>query len=370
MNVCVVFPAYLSGSIYPATWDREKSNKVIQANPVINDVSVIICAYTEKRLKDLLAAINSVQRQTRPPEEIIVVVDHNVTLLSMLRERDLDVVVVENIEEHGLSGARNSGIAVARGDIIVFLDDDAIATSDWLRALCASFDDPRLLGIGGSVVPLWLERDPIWMPEEFYWVVGCTYRGLPRVFSPVRNPIGANMSFRREIFDAIGGFRHEIGRIGTRPIGCEETELSIRAQRRWPHGLFFYQPAAQVFHRVPSTRSCWRYFCARCFAEGLSKAVVTRYVGSKDALASERSYSLQTLPRGILRNMRDGLLHLDSGGFLRAGAIVAGFAMTTAGYVAGHVVGLLTMPHAERLPDALSRRRAKMPQPVKSQSKG
>ncbi len=345
---------------------------MIQAKPVIHDISVIICAYTEKRLKDLLAAINSVQRQTRQPAEIIVVVDHNATLLGMLRERDLGVVVVENVEAHGLSGARNSGIAVARGNIIVFLDDDAIATPDWLRSLCEAFDDPRLLGIGGSVVPLWLGRDPFWMPEEFYWVVGCTYRGLPLVFSPVRNPIGANMSFRREVFDAVGGFRHEIGRIGTRPIGCEETELSIRAHRRWPHSLFFYQPTAQVFHRVPLTRSCWRYFCARCFAEGLSKAIVTRYVGTKDALASERSYSLQTLPRGILRNIKDGLLHLDPGGFLRAGAIVAGFTMTAAGYVAGYIVGLLNMPraHTESIPAALSHRRAKMAQPVKSQSKG
>jgi glycosyltransferase involved in cell wall biosynthesis len=345
---------------------------VIQAKTVVQDASVIICAYTEKRMGDLLAAINSVQRQTQPPAEIIVVVDHNTALFTMLRKRDLGVVVVENVEAHGLSGARNSGIAVSRGRIIVFLDDDAIATPGWLHSLCEAFDDPLLLGIGGSVVPLWLGRDPFWMPEEFYWVVGCTYRGLPLVSSPVRNPIGANMSFRREVFDAVGGFRHEIGRIGTRPIGCEETELSIRAHKRWPQGLFFYQPAAQVYHRVPPTRSCWHYFCSRCFSEGLSKAMVTRYVGTKDALASERSYSLQTLPRGILRNIKDAFLQFDPGGFLRAGAIVAGFSITTAGYVAGYLIGFLTTPRAHRqsIPAAHSRRRAKMPQPVKSQSKG
>jgi glucosyl-dolichyl phosphate glucuronosyltransferase len=309
----------------------------MQGKLATHDISVIICAYTEKRLRDLLTAISSVQQQTLAPTEIIVVIDHNLPLFKQVREQACGVMVVENAEAPGLSGSRNSGIAVARGDILAFLDDDAIATPDWLRLLSDAFADPRLLGIGGSIVPLWLDHDPLWLPEEFYWVVGCTYKGLPSGSSAIRNPIGANMSFRREVFDMVGGFRGEIGRIGTRPVGCEETELSIRAYQCWPQGRFLYQPLAQVFHRVPAGRSCWRYFCSRCYAEGLSKALVTRYVGARDGLASERMYVLSTLPHGVVHNIKEGITRHDVNGFLRAGAIIAGLAMTTVGYLTGTI---------------------------------
>src|SRR5690242_12415697 len=70
------------------------------------DVSVIICAYTEARWHDLVAAVESLHRQSRPPHEIIVVVDHNQLLLERART-ELSDVVVENSEPQGLSGARN-----------------------------------------------------------------------------------------------------------------------------------------------------------------------------------------------------------------------------------------------------------------------
>src|SRR3712207_5615383 len=89
--------------------------------------SVIICAYTEKRWRDLVAAVESLRQQTLSPQEIIVVVDHNPALLERVQHELPDVIAVENQEPHGLSGARNSGLVVASGEIIVFLDDDAFA---------------------------------------------------------------------------------------------------------------------------------------------------------------------------------------------------------------------------------------------------
>ncbi len=301
------------------------------------DVSVIICAYARKRLDDLMAAIESVQRQTLAPCEIIVVVDHNQQLLHLVRERKPGVIVVENTGVRGLSGARNSGVAAAKGQILAFLDDDAIADRDWLMELSAGFRDATVLGVGGTVQPLWLDRDRAWLPEEFYWVVGCTYKGMPTMAVPIRNPIGANMSFRREVFEKVGGFRADIGRLAMLPAGCEETEWCIRAAQSWPHGVFLYQPQARVSHRVPSERTRWRYFCARCYAEGLSKARVSRYVGARDGLSSERSYVLHTLPQGMMRNLTGALLHRDIVALARAGAIAVGLALTTAGYVAGNI---------------------------------
>ena len=301
----------------------------------MHDISVIICAYTEERWNDLVAAVESVQQQTLPPYEIIVVVDHNPGLLKRVQEHALGVVVAENTGERGLSEARNSGIAVAKSPIVAFLDDDAIATPNWLRVLSQEFTDPRVMGIGGAVVPYWLDKAPAWFPEEFYWVVGCTYRGMPQTGQTIRNPIGANMSLRRELFDIVGGFRSGIGRVGTRSFGCEETELCIRVRQYWSQATFLYQPQAIVFHHVPDNRTSWRYFCSRCYDEGLSKAIVTLHVGTKDSLASERAYTLRILPQGVMRGLTDTLIHRDLTGLARAGAIVIGLAVTTAAYLVG-----------------------------------
>ncbi|HET8852954.1 MAG TPA: glycosyltransferase family 2 protein [Ktedonobacteraceae bacterium] len=319
----------------------------------VHTISVIICAYTEERWDDLVAAVGSVQQQTLPPREIIVVIDHNPGLLKRVQEHIAGVVVVENTEARGLRGARNAGIAVARGQTIAFLDDDAMATPDWLMFLCEGYIDPQVLGTGGEVTPYWVDNKPSWLPEEFYWVVGCTYRGMPQTVATIRNPIGANMAFRREIFDTVGDFHSEIERVGPRHAGgCEETELCIRARQHWPQSTFLYQPQASVFHRVPGNRTLWRYFYSRCYSEGLSKATVTQYVGVKDSLASERTYTFQTLPRGVMRGLADALLHHDLAGLARAGAIVIGLVVTTAGYLVGS-----TFLWVNKLKNAIARKK-------------
>ena len=266
------------------------------------DISVIICAYTEERWDDLVAAVESVKQQTLPPDEIIVVIDHNPSLVERAREHLSGVVVVENTEARGLRGARNSGIAAAKSQIIAFLDDDAAAIPDWLMFLTEGYTDPNVLGTGGTVTPFWVDNKPAWLPEEFYWVVGCTYRGMPQIATTIRNPIGANMSFRREVFDTVGDFHSQNGHMGPRHAGgCEETELCIRSRHRWPQSVFLYQPRAKVFHCVPGNRTSRRYFCSRCYVEGLAKAVIARHVGARDSLASERAYTLRVLPRGVKR---------------------------------------------------------------------
>ena len=300
-------------------------------------VSVVVCTYTEKRWDDLIAAIASCRAQTVPPVETIVVVDHNPSLLRRLREEMPDVRLIGNAEERGLSGARNSGARAAVGDVIAFLDDDATTAVDWLEHLTSPYVDERVIGVSGSVEPVWPNARPPVMPPEFDWVVGCTYRGLPTAREPVRNMIGANMSLRREIVEDVGGFRASIGRIGTRPMGCEETELCIRARQRRPDAVIMYEPRARVRHRVDPERIGWRYFRARCYAEGLSKAAVVTHTGAADGLASERTYTLATLPKGVVRGVVDTLHGRDIAGLARAVVIVAGLLITTLGYAVGRV---------------------------------
>ncbi len=300
-------------------------------------VSIVICAYTEDRRSELVAAVDSVRRQTMPPQEIILVIDHNPQLLARARKQLPDVAVIENRQPRGLSGARNSGIAIANGDVIAFMDEDATAAPDWLERLTRYYDDGEVLGVSGTIEPVWLAGRPAWFPAEFDWVVGCTYRGLPARTSRVRNLIGCNMSFRREVFQQVGGFRSGIGRVGARPVGCEETELCIRLNQYQPHGILLYEPRARVFHRVPQTRSSWRYFVARCYYEGRSKATIAHVVGSNDSLSAEKNYTLHILPRGVRRGLAEAIRHGDVGGLGRAAAIVGGLILTALGYARGRL---------------------------------
>lgn len=299
-------------------------------------VSVVICTWTGARWQELREAAESVGRQSHQALETIVVVDHDSALFARARAELTDVVVAPNVEERGLSGARNSGLAIARGDVVAFLDDDAIAAADWLRLLTREYDDEHVLGVGGSIVPVW-EKRPGWFPAEFGWVVGCTYRGLPPERAAVRNLIGASMSFRRELFSEFGGFRNGIGRVGTRPVGCEETEFCLRVGRARPAGRFVYQPLALVQHRVPARRARCRYFLARCYGEGLSKALIVRAAGVRRGLAAESSYTARVLTSGFCSALLAALTLRDRWGFPRAAAIGAGLAAAAAGFCSGQL---------------------------------
>src|SRR5690606_5178317 len=152
------------------------------------NTSVVICVYTEERWEDIRQAVESVERQTRPPHELILVVDHNPDLHLKLKRAYPDAIVVANSHEQGLSGGKNTGVAAANGEIVAFLDDDAVADPGWLEALEEGFQDPGVVGVGGRTDPIWASgRRPRWFPHEFDWTVGCTYRGMPEVKAPIRN---------------------------------------------------------------------------------------------------------------------------------------------------------------------------------------
>lgn len=295
-------------------------------------ISVVLCAYTLERIELLAAAIESLGAQTAAPHEIVLVIDHSPELEAESRRRWPQAKIVANAEQQGLSGARNTGLAESSGAVVAFLDDDAVPAPDWIERLGAAYADARVLGAGGTVRPDWAAGRPRWFPPEFDWVVGCTHSGMPQETEAVRNLVGANMSFRREALVEAGGFRHELGRVGKIPAGCEETDLCIRIGQRHPEAEILYDPAAVVDHHVPAERGRFSYFSSRCRGEGRSKSILTALVGGDSGLEAERSYVRRTLPLGVLHGLRD-LLRGDGGGFERAGVIVYGLAATTSGFL-------------------------------------
>ncbi len=170
-------------------------------------VSVVTCTYSATRAAQLFNLIEALKTQTVAPEQIIVTVDHNPDLLARLRADLSGVTVTENLHTRGLSGSRNSGINLASGDIVAFIDDDAIPAPQWIERLAAGYEEPNVVGVGGPVDPAWEGPVPPWFPAEFGWVVGCGYTGMPQHAAAVRNFIGCNMSFRREVLAGVGGFQ-------------------------------------------------------------------------------------------------------------------------------------------------------------------
>ena len=295
----------------------------------MSDISVVVCAYDMARWSELRETIRSLEQQILEPSEVVVVVDRNRDLFNRARKALSDVVVVENSLDPGLSGARNSGVAASSGSIVAFLDDDAVASSDWLALLAPYYLELEVAGVGGRAEPVWTTRRPAWFPPEFDWVVGCTHAGIPRYAHEVRNLIGCNMSFRRELLLSLGGFR----------IGpyCDETELCIRLQQRWPEKKLMYIPQARVFHRVTDDRARFGYFLWRCQFEGGSKAVVSLLAGSRDGLASERHYVRRALPQAVKGGFAQFVSGQDRAGFIRAIVVVLGLGVTTGGYIAGRI---------------------------------
>ena len=294
-------------------------------------VSVVICAYTERRWSQLLTAVDSAAAQPEAAE-VVVVVDHNDLLLHRLRHERPAVIAVANEQRQGLSGARNTGVLLASRPVVAFLDDDAQAATDWLRQLVAPLADPAVLGVGGRAEPLWPTSGPAWLlPNELLWIVGCTFTGQPTTLAEVRNVMGCSMAFRRTALETVGGFDVDTGRVGTIPLGGEETDLCIRIRNQVPGAKIMFQPRSVVLHSVSADRLGWRYLLRRSFFEGVSKAALARKLGEQSALSTERAYTRSVLPGGVVREL--GSLRVR--GVLRAAAIIAALGATAFGYAYG-----------------------------------
>lgn len=302
--------------------------------------SVVICAYTLDRWQDLVAGFEGIARQTVPPLEVVLVIDHHEELFRRAEQefgRRPDTRVVHNDRARGASGARNTGIALATGEVVVFLDDDAAPDPDWLEHLLAPYADPAVQGVGGYADPAWPPGGrPAQLVAELDWIIGCTYRGQPTELAEVRNLVACNMSVRRAVFDAVGTFDEQVGRIGRIPLGCEETELCIRLGRDVPGARLLFEPRAVVRHRVTEARRTWGYLRSRSFAEGLSKAAMAGVVGARDATSVEKDYVRRVLAAAVRRELGRGLRG-DPDGWRGVGGVLLSLGAASVGYVRGRL---------------------------------
>ncbi|PSP42224.1 glycosyl transferase family A [Halobacteriales archaeon QH_6_64_20] len=237
-------------------------------------VSVVLCTYDPALYDAFREAADSVLAQTHEDRELVIVVDGAVELAERVEadygDRE-NVLVHLNDANRGLLESRNTGADLATGEVVAFIDDDAVANGEWLSELVAAYERYDTLAAGGRMVPEWVAGEPRFLPAEFLFLVGVTHRGFADGPSEVRNTFGSNISFRREIFEELGGFDPAIGgRKGDSHLQGGETELGARLRHEYGSGVQ-YNPDALVAHKVFAYRTNPMWLAKRAFWQGYSK---------------------------------------------------------------------------------------------------
>jgi glycosyltransferase involved in cell wall biosynthesis len=239
-------------------------------------VTVAIC--THNRAKDTEEAIESVLIQNFVKEEIeIIVIDNGSTdntadVVNGLQQRHGPRLRYILEDKLGLSVARNRAIREANGEFILFLDDDALASSHWVQHIVDVFERDMAIGcVGGKIDPIWEAEEPDWVPEEYRSVFTILdySNGVKEMRSP-SIPDGANIAFRTSVFSHIKPFREDLGRVGKNLLSSEESELIARLRTRYK---VFYTSYASVKHKIAKERTTKKWFLKRIFWQGVSDAV-------------------------------------------------------------------------------------------------
>jgi GT2 family glycosyltransferase len=294
-----------------------------------------------ERFNDVVEAVDSIYNQRYKEYEILLVIDRNEILYKELQNRLSDKVRIIVSDKKGLSNARNEGIKNSKYEIVAFLDDDAVAEQSWLSSLLNNFRDKNVISVGGKIVPLWQNSRPKWFAEELDWIVGCTYKGHPEKRCLVRNVIGCNMAFRKDVFDKIGLFEISVGRFGKKLLAGEEMELCYRALNEIQDSLIIYDPEAVVHHKVRNYRQTKNYSRERAFNEGLSKANIKKLHKNRSAatiLSTENTYTKYLVTKSIPERIMSAVKgHNSLNNIRQINAIISMTSLVIIGYIAGSV---------------------------------
>ncbi|MEA5469538.1 glycosyltransferase family 2 protein [Spirulina sp. 06S082] len=268
-------------------------------------ISAIICTYNRDTYVG--AAIDSILAQDLPEFEVILVDNCSTDRTKAIAQERLSDPRFKYFYESqlGLSAARNRGFKEAKGDILVYLDDDAVASPGWLRAIYQAYKNNEKLAIaGGKTTLIWPPNTPRpnWLSRDASGVLGLYDLGdAPlSITRPDRSPIGANYSIRRDILEAIGGFNVNLGRVGKNLVSNEELFMTEQVLKQgW---MVMYLPDAAAGHNVIPERITPNWFLKRSWGQGISESY-------RDQLANRSALTQfgnggERLLRGLYKSLK------------------------------------------------------------------
>lgn len=311
-------------------------------------VSVVITSYTLDRINDIFEVLDSIRKQTYQNIETIFVAEFSKELLEQVTtfgsEKDIPgFKVIFNDGTPGASAARNLGIINAKGDIIAFIDDDAVADSDWVENMAETYRDESVIAVTGPAYPLWTGKPATWFPEEFYWILSCTSWAKWDGITEVRNIWLQNGSFRREAFEVAGALSAELGPVDsifgfkgrefTDGVISEEVELSLRV-RKATQKRIVYNPEMKVKHRVDNRRLKLGYISRWSYWMGYSKQRMRKlYTEDKDDILSQEHKLLKRIITQLLPGMVTNIFSNPSDSFRTITVIFISLSCISAGYL-------------------------------------
>ncbi len=250
-------------------------------------LSVILCTYNRDRyIYNVLASLAD-NNLPHSDYEVVLVnnnsTDNTPSECERFQHDYPDVAFRYCVEpQQGLSHARNRGIKEAAGDILVYVDDDALVNTEYLRTYVDFFTrNPQAVAAGGPITPRYDGcQEPEWMSHYTRQLVtgelnlGDKEREFPRGAFPG----GGNAAYRRSVFDTVGLFNPELGRKGNSLIGAEEKDLF---DKMTSHGMhFYYLPTAILYHLIPPKKLTQDYFDRLTHSIGVSERYRTRQIGT------------------------------------------------------------------------------------------
>ncbi len=248
-------------------------------------LSVIICTYN--RDKYIYNVLKSLAENTLSPEQYeIVLVDNNCT--DNTRDecdhfvQDFPEVMFHYFVEtsQGLSYARNRGLKESKGEIFVYVDDDALVNKEYLQTYADFFEHhPEIDAAGGPIIPQYETEEPGWMSHfTKALITGYKYLGnKPKEFPKNDYPGGGNAAYRASVFEKVGLFNVELGRKGDSLVGAEEKDIFDKMTTLGMH--FYYLPTAILYHLIPEKKLCKDYFDRLTYSIGKSERMRTLKIG-------------------------------------------------------------------------------------------
>lgn len=241
--------------------------------------SVIVCTYN--RVELLTDTLRSLQQLSYPATDYeVIVVDNNSSdntaeLVAALASNSPVKIAYVHESRQGLSYARNTGITHAKGEIVVFTDDDIEADPLWLQDIVATFNSPEVYCVGGPIRPIWLSPRPEWLSDNligYLTIQEFEYAAQSRELTSASYPSGANIAFRRVLFEELGYFDTELGRKGKLLLSNEESRVCSMIEAAGKK--IRLASNAIIYHKIPAERLTRKWFYNRLYWQGVSDAIM------------------------------------------------------------------------------------------------